>query len=1104
MSSARLRWLLVAALVPLVVLAPNAGAVSTTLVINEVDYDQPSTDTAEFLELKNVSGSAISLEGFTVEFVNGNAGGAVLYRTLTLPATTLAAGDYFVICANTVNTANCDLDSTPEIDFIQNGAPDALALRSGGTLVDAVSYEGNSGAPYTEGTGAGTDDPVGTVGLSRCPDGADSDQNSIDFRPTASTPGTANDCPPPPGSVVINELDYDQPGTDASEFVELKNVSAAAVNLDTLSLELVNGNAGGAVIYQTIDLPATLLAAGDYFVVCANTLTTANCDLDVAPDTNLVQNGAPDAVGLRESGTLVDAVSYEGNTGAPYTEGSGTGLEDSGAGATDGLSRCPDGSDTDQNNVDFQLRPTTPGLTNNCPAPPDPVGACGDPATLISTLQGPGAITTVPGTVHTIEGVVVGDFDGPGGLNGFFVQEQDADRDANPLTSEGIFVLASGTSVVGDLVRVRGTVGEGPPDSGVGNNSMTRLGSVTGMAFCSSGNTVTTTDVSLPAPSPTNAPAAYEPLEGMQVRLPQTLVISEYFNYDRFGELVLGLPLEGESRHFTPTSVVEPGLPAQERFAEYLVRRITLDDGLGVQNPDFTRHPNGAGFSLANAFRGGDTVGNTVGVMSWDFNLWRIQPTGAADYTSVNPRPGPIEAPDGVRVAAMNTLNFFLTPDQPPSPPGQPPHPLDNTCGPLQNVECRGWDADQPDELDRQRTKLLAALSGLEADVIGLNELENTTGVDPLSDAGGIVPGLNALVGAGTYDAIDTGTIGGDAIKVGLIYKPGVVTPVGGFEVLTTAVDPRFRDNLNRPVLAQTFQVNETGALFTVAVNHLKSKGSDCNSVGDPDTGDGQGNCNQTRKLAAQALVDWLASDPTGSGDPDFLIVGDLNSYAKEDPIDAVLAGPDDVLGTDDDYTNLIAQFEGEHAYSFVFDGMAGYLDHGLASATLAAQVLGATEWHINADEPDILDYDTSFKSATQDALFEENQFRSADHDPLVVGLGACDDVDPTLTVDVTPTTLWPPNHRYVTVQADVDFDDNFDTSPTLELVSVTSNEPDNGADDGNTVDDIVVVDQDTFKLRAERSESGTGRIYTITYRVTDDCGNATTASATVGVPLER
>src|SRR4030095_9067327 len=100
--------------------------------------------------------------------------------------------------------------------------------------------------------------------------------------------------------------------------------------------------------------------------------------------------------------------------------------------------------------------------------------------------------------------------------------------------------------------------------------------------------------------------------------------------------------------------------------------------------------------------------------------------------------------------------------------------------------------------------------------------------------------------------------------KVALIYKPGVATPVGTWKILTTAVDPRFIDTKNRPSLAQTFRDNSTGRKFTVVVNHLKSKGSDCNDVGDPDTGDGQGNCSQTRKAAALALVDWISPDPTG------------------------------------------------------------------------------------------------------------------------------------------------------------------------------------------------------------------------------------------------
>ena len=314
-------------------------------------------------------------------------------------------------------------------------------------------------------------------------------------------------------------------------------------------------------------------------------------------------------------------------------------------------------------------------------------------------------------------------------------------------------------------------------------------------------------------------------------------------NYDRFGEMVIALHLDGETRPFTGTAIDEPGAPANARTLANSLRRITLDDGLGSSNPPTLRHPNGDPFSLTNRFRGGDTVQNTVGVLGYDFGLYRIQPTGPATYTAVNPRPAAPEPVGGTtRVAAMNTLNYFLTLD-PLDDPANPDNPADNICGPTGNKQdCRGADLSQPDEFTRQRTKLLAALSGLDADIIGLNELENTTGVEPLDS---IVSGLTG------YAYINTGTIGTDAIKVGMIYRPAVVTPVGDFKLLTSAVDPRFIDTKSRPSLAQTFQVNATGARFTVVVNHLKSKGSACDDVGDPDLGDGQGNCSQTRRAAA-------------------------------------------------------------------------------------------------------------------------------------------------------------------------------------------------------------------------------------------------------------
>ena len=152
-----------------------------------------------------------------------------------------------------------------------------------------------------------------------------------------------------------------------------------------------------------------------------------------------------------------------------------------------------------------------------------------------------------------------------------------------------------------------------------------------------------------------------------------------------------------------------------------------------------------------------------------------------------------------------------------------------------------------------------------------------------------------------------------------------------------------------------------------------------------------------------------------------------------------------------------------------------------------------------------MLDYDTSFKPAAQDALYEPNAYRTSDHDPVVVGLNVCDAIAPTFdVVSVTPNVLWPANHKYVAVTANVTVSDNFDQNPVVELVSITSNEPDNGLGDGDTANDIVIVDDFHFKLRAERSGKGDGRVYTITYKVTDACGNSTVQSVTVTVPKSK
>ncbi len=952
---ARLATAAAAALVAgLVGLAPSAAAVSTTLVINEVDYDQPGTDAAEFVELKNVGPTALDLSGYTLELVNGNGGGAVAYDTIALPSVTLPAGGYFVVCANAVTVTNCDLDDGPDTNFIQNGAPDGIGLRFGATVVDALSYEGDTGAPYTEGSGAGlVDDGVNAAdSLSRCPDGADTDVNATDFTLRPATPGLANDCPTA-GSLVINEIDYDQPSTDTAEFVELKNVGSTTIDLDGWSVVLVNGN--GGAIYDTIALPAESLSAGDYFVVCANAATVANCDLDVSPDTNLIQNGSPDAVGLLNGTELVDAVSYEGDTAAPYTEGSGTGLEDDSAFTGAGISRCPDGADTNQNNVDLSFHLATPGAANDCATPPQ----CTSAATPIHAIQGDGASSPLAGDVVVVEGIVVGDYQQPGGFGGFYVQEEDSDADADPATSEGIFVFAPTAPdvAVGDAVTVCGTAAE--------FSGLTELSSVAGVTIDSSGNPLpTATDVDFPVASIDDL----EAFEGMRISIDQELTVTEVFTLARFGEVALS----AAGRLANPTNVVAPGAPAIALQDLNDRSRILLDDGDNQQNIDPTLYPQG-GLSATNTLRVGDSLDGLTGVMDFRFGVYRVQPVFDAspiEFDHTNPRPAaPPTVGGDLRVASLNVLNYFTTLDT-----GSP------ICGPSGGLDCRG--ANSAFELERQRTKILAALEGLNADIVGLTELENNATAS-LAD---IVAGLNADLGAGTYAYVDTGTIGTDAIKVGLVYRPAAVAPVGSPAIIDHNVDARFRDDFNRPSLAQTFEAAGGGGRLTVVVNHLKSKGSDCNAVGDPDTGDGQGNCNVTRTMAAEALVDWLATDPTGSGDRDVLLIGDMNSYAKEDPI---------TVFRDAGFTDLHQAFEGADAYSYVFQGQSGYLDHALASPTLAAQVTGAGTWHINPDEPVALDYNVDFKTAGQvTSFYDPGPYRSSDHDPVLEGI-ALADLDP-------------------------------------------------------------------------------------------------------------
>lgn len=574
----------------------------------------------------------------------------------------------------------------------------------------------------------------------------------------------------------------------------------------------------------------------------------------------------------------------------------------------------------------------------------------------IGSVQGPGMSSAMQGRQVVVEGIVTGDFqsnDLPdhGDLQGFFMEAPAPDRVDHPGHSQGLFIYDRQGRVdvqPGDRVRVRGTVAE--------YSGMTQVSAVQ-VAVISQGE-------SLPPPYTLRLPLGpdtrLEALEGMRVQLPQTLVIAGVANYDRYGDVWLALPPAAGLRPFMPTQLLPPGSVEQvERSALNQRSRLLLDDGSHRQNPNPPRHPAGGVFTLENRFRAGDTLSGVTGILTEAFGHYRIQPTGNARHVRENPRPTPPELPGELRVAAFNVFNYFTTLGD-----------AGRACGPRGGQECRG--AADSSEWARQRAKLLAALEGLGADILGLVELENNAAA--LDD---LVSGLNRRAGNEHWAAVRSGNLGDDAIRVGLAYRRDRVRTVGQHAVLDNRTDPDFRDRYNRPVLAQTFATSR-GARFTVAVLHLKSKGSDCRAIDDPDRQDGQANCNATRSAAARSLVRWLADDPTDSDDPDVLILGDLNAYARETPLQVLAAAG---------YDNLLASRVGPSAYTYVYEGQAGTLDYVLASPSLAPQVRGAAVWHINADEPDLLDYRLRYKRGSLAELYTDDAYRSSDHDPVVVGL---------------------------------------------------------------------------------------------------------------------
>jgi predicted extracellular nuclease len=999
---------------------------ATPVFINEIHYDNSGTDIGEAIEIAGPAGA--DLTGWSIVLYNGSSSVLAPYDSRTLSGNIDDLGSGFGVVVENYPT-----------NGIQNGGPDGMALvDAGGDVVQFLSYEGSFTAVGGPADGLTSTD-IGVSESSSTPAGF-----SLQLVGSGSVYEDFSWSPPAPASfdavnteqqfsdtggephILINEVDSDTAGTDTLEFIELYDGGAGNTDLSGLVVVLYNGN--GDISYASFDLDGYSTDANGYFVL-GNAVVPG---VDLVFNDNSLQNGA-DAVALYEGDaadfpngtlvvaatTLIDAVVYDTSdaddagllvllqAGEPQVDENGNGNKD-----FESMQRCPNGVGAGGQTSGFQLFEPTADGPNVCVAAP--------PVVEIYTVQGSGRLSPLVGTTVTVSGIVTGDFQDGSGVhgdaNGFYVQAVPGDGD--DATSDGIFVFDGSLPAAdvgpGDRVEVTGTVVEFFGETQI--NATVSGGNVT---IASNGNPLpVTTPIYLGASVGVipNADgeliADLEQYEGMLVHFPQTLSVSELFNLDRFGELRLA---EG-GRFFQFTNGNAPDVTGFQAHLEDVARRnLMLDDGLLIQNPDPIRYPSPE-LTTANTVRMGDTVTGVSGNLRFSRGsggsgdeTYRLMPTAEPTFISGNPRPLTAVVGGELRVASFNVLNFFNDLDD-----------GTDSCFPSgTTADCRG--ADSQLEYDRQLQKLVTALAAIDADIVGLIELENDYPDGESSSIAHLVAALNGAptTCAGNYEYVAPpggGRVGDDAIAVGFIYcantvaiAPGTVPAILEDSALPGLglAGPVFNgEATNRSPLAVSFQQLGTSATLTVVVNHFKSKGAStlddtgttCGVDIDPalepncDRLDGQGYWNARRTEAAEALSAWLATAPTGSSDPDVLIIGDLNAYPQEDPLTFLKS---------QGYTNLNETLGGgATAYSFVFDAQAGLLDYALASHALSTQVTGVVEWQINADEPDALDYNLNF--GRNPGIFDGTvPYRASDHDAIILGLSLFNEIVGTERRDV-------------------------------------------------------------------------------------------------------
>ncbi|MGY5773760.1 ExeM/NucH family extracellular endonuclease [Vibrio antiquarius] len=808
--------------------------------------------------------------------------------------------------------------------------------------------------------------------------------------------------------------------------VEIANTGDTAVTLT--GYELAKSSNGGGSWGSTLDLSDVTLQAKQVYVLAHGDASEAIKAVADYTDKNVANFNGDDPLALLKDGEVHDILGVMGDVDFAKDT---TLVRNSGALTPSTTYQSTQWTALPKDNID--------GLGElNTTEPPAPF-ACEvdgqEPAfTTIQEIQGEGAsspfidgypyITTED---HFVTGVVSAVTTGL--TKGFYLQA--LENDGNDKTSEGLFIhtdVADTELKAGDVVCVKGKVQE--------YYSNTQLSSDAN-SYVKTGTSNASLVTPLTIKEGETLRDALERHEGMQVELSSAseLFVTRNFSYD-YDSRRNNMMLSHEAPLFKPTQLHAAESDAAVALAkENAANRIYLESDSKAPNgqipyfPTFAQDLDQNGSSEQH-IRLGSRVEGLHAVVAYSYNEYRLIATNEVDSSNfvtsgddfdVARKAAPAIADSDLRVASFNVLNYFTS-------VADSGH--DNPTG--QN---RG--ATNLDEFLIQQAKIVSAMNKMDADIIGLMEVENN-GFGDGSAIQNLVDALNAeiddvedhytYVEIEEQDKYQEEYFGSDAIMVAILYRANAVTPKEAAKVIVTPEqhiaentitrkegtesNPAY-DKYQRHSLLQTFTVKETGEDFSVVVNHFKSKGSECieewiAGVEDSEPADLQGNCNNFRVSAAKVVGEALKDI-----DGDVLVMGDLNAYGKEDPLLTLTDYSKEKYGRDiytAAYTtigggelqvektkiekgyglhNLNTLLHGADTFSYTYSGELGNLDHALASSSLAQKVVAIEDWHINSLESNLFEYSSKY---TGDMPKYKDAFSASDHDPVIIAIDLPDD----------------------------------------------------------------------------------------------------------------